>query len=259
MTKGKIGIFNPEDRQSIIDTARRLKVDPYEFAAVLSLESGPNINPNIWGGKNNNHYSVIQFGGPEREKYLDSSKIGKYTRAELLKQGGPVEQFLLDRGFKPGQMGIDRLYSTILAGNPNGLNSPDGYGTTAAGSISRFKKGGDLHSNALRVLGDIGTSSSVSPAKTGSVGLQPALQTPGFQSPVVVNVINGKIDPKNREMLAMLGINSDSTVLGTQNESKDSPWANPFQNTLFSNNSIVDGFVRNYMKNLESIVNQNAA
>jgi hypothetical protein len=111
MATPRVGIFPTADRTAIFDAARRLKLDPYELGGFLSLESGPNMDPNIRGGAGGNYYGMIQFGPTERQKYLDPNKIGKYTRAEQMPQ---AVQFLLDRGFKPGQMGIDRAYATVL-------------------------------------------------------------------------------------------------------------------------------------------------
>ena len=153
MATPRIGILPTDDRMAIFNAARRLKLDPYELGGFLSLESGPNMDPNIRGGEGGNYYGMIQFGPSERKKYLDPNKIGKYTRAEQMPQ---AVQFLLDRGFKPGQMGIDRAYATVLGGNPNvSLQAKDSFGTSVAGALPRFTKGGDLYENARRVLGDI--------------------------------------------------------------------------------------------------------
>lgn len=153
MAASRVGILPSADRMAIFDAARRLKLDPYELGGFLSLESGPNMDPNIRGGAGGNYYGMIQFGPSERQKYLDPNKIGKYTRAEQMPQ---AVQFLLDRGFKPGEMGIDRAYATVLGGNPNvSLHAKDSFGTSVAGALPRFKKGGDLYENARRVLGDI--------------------------------------------------------------------------------------------------------
>jgi len=168
MSTPRIGTLPSADRMAIFDAARRLKLDPYEFGGFLSLESGPNMNPNIWGGANDDYYGMIQFGRAERKKYLDPSKIGKYTRAE---QAPQIVQFLLDRGFKPGEMKIDRAYATVLGGNPNvSLNAKDSFGTSVAGALPRFRKGGDLYENARRVLGDIPNPAAPTPTQQASAG-----------------------------------------------------------------------------------------
>lgn len=162
MATGRIGTLRPEDRQAVFSTAERLRLNPYEFGALIHQESG--FRPNVYGGAGGNYYGLIQFGGPERAKYLDPGKLGKYTIAEQLPA---VERFLLDRGFQPGKMGIDRAYATILGGNPNvSLTSKDSFGTSVASSLPRFKPGGSLYQEAQKTLGDPLTQ--VSPAGTGS-------------------------------------------------------------------------------------------
>lgn len=153
MAARRVGTLRPEDRTAFVSTARRLGLDPYEFGALVHQESG--FNPNIWGGAGGKYYGLIQFGGPERkEAGLDPNKIGKYTIAEQLPS---VEKWLLGRGYKPGA-GIERAYATILGGNPNvNLNAKDSFGTSVAGSVPRFRRGGDLYQRAQSTLGDLET------------------------------------------------------------------------------------------------------
>jgi len=150
MAPVRVGTLKPEDRQAVFSSAKRLGLDPYEFGALIHQESG--FRPNVYGGAGGNYYGLIQFGGPERAKYLDKSKLGNYTIAE---QMPAVEQFLRDRGFQPGKMGIDRAYATILGGNPNvSLAAKDSFGTSVASSIPKFKSGGSLYKAAQTTLGD---------------------------------------------------------------------------------------------------------
>lgn len=166
MQRTRVGILPQEERMAIIQGARKLGLDPYEFGAFLSLESGPNMDPNIVGGAGGRHRGLIQFGQNEQKVYGIS---GQQTRAGQMPK---VLQYFQDRGFKPG-MGIGRAYATVLGGNPNvSLNAKDSFGTSVAGALPRFRKGGDLYENARRVLGDIPPSDS--PAKT-------TLQTPVMQ------------------------------------------------------------------------------
>jgi hypothetical protein len=134
---------------AIIQGAQRLGLHPYEFGGFLSLESGPNMDPNIVGGAGGRHKGLIQFGQNEQKKYLTP---GTQTRAG---QMPAVLRYFEDRGYVPG-MGIERAYATVLGGNPNvSLNAKDSFGTSVAGASKRFKAGGDLYENARRVLGDI--------------------------------------------------------------------------------------------------------
>lgn len=149
MSTPRVGILPQEERIAILQGARRLGLHPYEFGGFLSLESGPNMDPNIVGGAGGRHKGLIQFGQAEQQKYL---KPGTQTRAG---QMPAVLQYFQDRGYKPG-MGIERAYATVLGGNPNvSLTAKDSFGTSVAGAAKRFKQGGDLYENARRVLGDI--------------------------------------------------------------------------------------------------------
>jgi hypothetical protein len=148
MSTPRVGIFPAADRRAIFEGAKRLGVDPYEFGGLLSLESGPNIDPNIVGGAGKKHRGMIQFGENEQKLY---GITGPQTRAG---QMAAVLKYFEDRGFKPG-MGIDRAYATVLGGNPNvSLKAKDSFGTSVSGALPRFRKGGDLYANAQRVLGD---------------------------------------------------------------------------------------------------------
>lgn len=149
MSTPRIGILPQEERMAILQGAKRLGLHPYEFGGFLSLESGPNMDPNIVGGAGGRHKGLIQFGQAEQQRYL---KPGTQTRAG---QMPAVLQYFQDRGYKPG-MGIERAYATVLGGNPNvSLEAKDSFGTSVAGAAKRFKQGGDLYENARRVLGDI--------------------------------------------------------------------------------------------------------
>ena len=147
--KSRMCILPQEERMAIIEGARKLGLDPYEFGGFLSLESGVNMDPNIVGGAGGRHKGLIQFGSNEQKLY---GIAGPQTRASQMPK---VLQYFQDRGFKPG-MGIDRAYATVLGGNPNvSLSAKDSFGTSVAGALPRFKKGGDLYKNAERVLGDL--------------------------------------------------------------------------------------------------------
>lgn len=169
----RVGILPPEERMAIFRGAKQLGLNPYEFGAFLSLESGPNMDPNIVGGAGGRHKGLIQFGQNEQQQYGIS---GPQTRAGQMQK---VLQYFEDRGFKPG-MDIGRAYATVLGGNPNvSLTSRDSFGTSVQGALPRFKKGGDLYNNAVRVLGDIPTELG-GPATT--VAASPPVPTPSTTS-----------------------------------------------------------------------------
>lgn len=147
----RIGVLDPRDRAAVFETAERLKIDPYKLGAVIHKESS--FNPNIWGGAGGGYYGLIQFGGPERgEAGLDPAKIGKYTIREQLPH---VEKWLAGRGYKPG-MGVEKLYATILGGNPNAnIYEKDANQTSVANSLKEFLPGGRLYIEAQTTLGDL--------------------------------------------------------------------------------------------------------
>ena len=90
----KVGILPAEERMAIFRGAKQLGLDPYEFGAFLSLEAGPNMDPNIVGGAGGRHKGLIQFGQNEQRQYGIS---GPQTRAG---QMPAVLQYFQDRGFK---------------------------------------------------------------------------------------------------------------------------------------------------------------
>ena len=158
--KARIGTLPAVDRQAIFDAAKKLGLDPYQFGGFLSLESGPNMDPNIVGGAGGRHKGLIQFGQSEQQKY---GIQGEQTRAGQIPK---VLQYFQDRGYKPG-MGIEKAYATVLGGNPNvSLNAKDSFGTSVNAASKRFKPGGDLYANAQRVLGDPLDSSTTPPPAT---------------------------------------------------------------------------------------------
>lgn len=107
---------------SIVNAAKELGTTPEELATVISYETGGKFDPDIVGGKDNNHMGLIQFGKEERAKY-------GITKGMSIEQQMPaVVRYLKDRGFKPG-MGILDLYSTINAGTPGRYDASDGNGT----------------------------------------------------------------------------------------------------------------------------------
>jgi len=146
----RIGTLRPEDRAAVYETAKRLQIDPYELGAVIHKESG--FNPNVWGGAGGKYYGLIQFGTPERrEARLDPKRIGSYTIREQLPH---VERWLAGRGYRPG-MGVQKLYATILGGNPNAnIYAKDAFGTSVANAVSSFRPGGTLYKRAQGTLGD---------------------------------------------------------------------------------------------------------
>lgn len=177
--------MNPEIAQAILASAKRLGADPVDLATVISFESGGTFSPSKWGGKNNNHLGIIQFGSPEREKY------GVHEGQSFGDQMVSAENFLRDRGYKPG-MGMADLYSTVNAGAPGLYNRSDTANGGTPGTVldKVTSQMGSHRAKAAAMLGMVDTSQPVArpavvapaaaaPAAAGATGTpQPAAAVP---------------------------------------------------------------------------------
>lgn len=164
-------------------SAQRLGVNPSDLLTAMSYETGGRLDPNLWGGKNNNHLGLIQFGGPERAKY--GVKPGMAVTDQVM----AAENFLRDRGLKPG-MGLLDLYSTINAGRPGLYNRSDanngGAPGTVADKVATQMVGHRARANAL--LGEMQNSAApaamaVAPGRPG--GGPAAVAAPASAAPAV--------------------------------------------------------------------------
>ncbi len=121
--------LTPELAQAIRESAGRLGADPVDLATMYSFESGGSFNPSLWGGKNKNYLGISQMGPEERVKY------GVTPDQSAQDQVLATEQFLKDRGFKPG-MGMADLYSTLNAGSPGRYNASDAANGGTWGTVA---------------------------------------------------------------------------------------------------------------------------
>ena len=95
-----------------------------DLMKVINYESSG--RPDVWGGKNNQYYGLIQFGPEERKQFgIDT------VHPSATNQIDGAFKFLDARGFKPG-MGLLDLYSTVNAGSPGHYKASDGNGTVAS-------------------------------------------------------------------------------------------------------------------------------
>lgn len=162
--------MDPELASAIIASANRLGIDPVHLGTAISYETGGRMDPNLWGGKNNNHLGLIQMGGPEREKY------GVKEGQTAVEQMGAVENFLRDRGLKPG-MGMHDVYSTINAGRPGLYNRSDTANGGAPGTVADKVNNqmGGHRMRAEELLGMTGPVGALAPgAPMVPVGAVPA-------------------------------------------------------------------------------------
>ena len=111
----------------------------------------------IWGGDGGNYRGLIQFGAGAR------SETGLPNRDMTIPEQMPyVIKYLRGRGYGtkgtqvPGDHAgnIQRIYATILVGNPWGnIDAKDSNGTTVRNSMKGFLPGGDHYVAASKVLG----------------------------------------------------------------------------------------------------------
>lgn len=95
-----------------------------DLLKVINYESSG--RPDVWGGKNNQYYGLIQFGPEERKQFgVDTAHPSATNQLDA------AFKFLDARGFKPG-MGLLDLYSTVNAGSPGHYKASDGNGTVAS-------------------------------------------------------------------------------------------------------------------------------
>ena len=197
----RIGTLRPEDRDAVYQTAQRLQIDPYELGAVIHKESG--FNPNVWGGAGGRHYGLIQFGTPERrEARLDPNRIGSYTIREQLPH---VERWLAGRGYRPG-MGVQKLYATILGGNPNAnIYAKDAFGTSVANAVSSFRPGGTLYKRAQGTLGDAPEGTLLSSYSPEEQQATSSSQVPRGPLDPSRQVPRGPLVPSRQDLNALVG------------------------------------------------------
>lgn len=160
-------------------SAARLGVNPSDVLTAMSYETGGRLDPNLWGGKNNNYLGLIQFGPEERAKY------GVKPGQNAADQVNAAENFLRDRGVKPG-MGLLDIYSTINAGRPGLYNRSDAANGGAPGSVAdkvAGMAGHRMRANALLGIepgtAGLGASSVPQVASAAPAGPAPMSLAPG--------------------------------------------------------------------------------
>lgn len=130
-------------------TAQNLGISPSDLGTAISYETGGKLDPNMWGGKGGKHLGLIQFGPEEQQKY------GVTPNMPIDQHFGAIENYLRDRGLKPG-MGMLDLYSTINAGRPGLSDRSDtangGMPGTVADKVATQMVGHRARANSL--LGD---------------------------------------------------------------------------------------------------------
>lgn len=171
---------------AIVETANRLGLDPYEFAALMSWESAGTFNPNVVGGDRNEYKGLIQFSPDNQSRYGTG---GQQTIAEQMQA---IEQYLLDRGFRPGEMDIRGAYSAVLAGQADERywDRQDSNGTSVRNAAPKFRAGDhfergrqfledSLGQIAGAAAGAVNTVQGLPPGTVVSDGLPSFMRQPG--------------------------------------------------------------------------------
>jgi len=139
-------------------TAGRLGISPSDLLTAISYETGGKMSPSLWGGAGGRYVGLIQAGPEEQQKY------GFSPKQSVTEQMQSAENFLRDRGLKPG-MGMLDLYSTINAGRPGLYNASDanngGMPGTVYDKVATQMVGHRARANSL--LGDESNPISISP------------------------------------------------------------------------------------------------
>ena len=105
-------------KQAMTKAAGHLGLTPLEIASFISYETAGTFD--LWKkGVSGKHFGLAQWGPEERRKYGLNETSGWEDQMNAL------VEFAVDRGFKPGEHGLDELYTTVNAGNPYAGNVAD--------------------------------------------------------------------------------------------------------------------------------------
>jgi hypothetical protein len=116
--------MTPEEIAYLQAKAKSSGYNPDDLMKVIQYESSG--RPNVWGGKGNDYFGLIQFGPNERKQFgVDTKNPSAFNQIDA------TMKYLSSRGFKSG-MGLMDLYSTVNAGSPGHYNASDGNGTVAS-------------------------------------------------------------------------------------------------------------------------------
>lgn len=174
---------------NVVDVARyvasQIGADPLDVLTAMSYETGGTFNPNQKGPttKHGQHEGLIQWGGPQRERYLNNDM-------SLPSQAEGMVKYFKDAGFKPG-MGYADLYSAINAGSVGRYGASDEAAGGAPGDVLDKVNSGQMaqhRAKAARIMGgdsnvpvyaptDNGGHASASPVHNPSA---PRMKVPGI-------------------------------------------------------------------------------
>lgn len=175
----------PENVDALRRAAADLGIDPIDLATVISYETGGTFDPDQPGPttKWGQHRGLIQFGGPQRQKY------GVVPGQSIPEQLPAVVAYLRDAGVKPG-MGIMDVYSAINAGGVGRYNASDTAAGGAPGTVAdkvNYQMGGHRKkAEALFAGGGGGTGGPAMAASSidGFLDAEPVASASASSAPV---------------------------------------------------------------------------
>jgi hypothetical protein len=152
-----------------------------DLLKVINYESSG--RPDVWGGKNDQYYGLIQFGPNERKQFgIDT------VHPSATNQIDGAFKFLEARGFKPG-MGLPDMYSTVNAGSPGHYKAYDGNGTVMS------------HVAAMQGMKPVQSSSE--PKSALPMDIAPALSSEKKTDPIA-DLIAAGYDPQKMKTQAAM-------------------------------------------------------
>jgi uncharacterized protein YcbK (DUF882 family) len=135
--------------------SEKYRLPAKDFLTVFSFETGGTFSVDQKGGANGAYLGLIQFGPAEQKKY--NIRPGMTVTEQLV----AVDQYLTDRGFKPGMSMMD-LYSTINAGAPGYNNASDAANGGTPGSVAD-KVTNQMSAHAAKAEAVLGADTSNAP------------------------------------------------------------------------------------------------
>lgn len=121
----------PELIDAVMASSKRLGINPSDLLTAISYETAGTFDPWKAGPttQHGRHYGLIQWGGPQREKY------GVTADMSVPDQMRAVERYLTDAGVKPGH-GLLDIYSAINAGRVGLYDRSDANKGGAPGTVA---------------------------------------------------------------------------------------------------------------------------
>jgi len=166
-----------------------------DLMKVINYESSG--RPDVWGGKNNQYFGLLQFGPEERQKFgVDT------VHPNARNQIDAGFKFLAARGFKPS-MGLLDLYSTVNAGSPGHYNASDRPGMTVAKHVEAM---GGASMPSAPIPGSSPIAPSWSPTEAASPILEEEVAadeaTPSPSMPAGLGLLAGLMpqNPQNSQL-----------------------------------------------------------